>query len=117
MTSCISTLRKLTLSAPHDIHSLARKHAITAFSCALRFIVDHIALDVSEIEMASCFHATHLAVSQECGRALPLLFLTNILATTAVDSNAAYLDELTDADMQFIHEYDRKSESLLSTQI
>jgi hypothetical protein len=58
-----------------------------------------------------------LAISQECGRALPLSFLHNITATTAADFNSTSVDALTGSDMQFLHEYDSKSESFLLSRI
>ena len=105
VASAISAIQKSRPSNEQHAVSTARAHALLAYSCILTHIVNAIAVDVSETEMSSCLDATQSAVSQECGRELPLSFLTKCFAASAVPHDAASLNDLNEADMQFIHEY------------
>jgi hypothetical protein len=66
--------------------------------------VDRVALDVSSVEMSACLAATCSAASRDCGQQLPLQFLTENFATFSAQNDAAGGD-LSEADMQFLHEY------------
>jgi hypothetical protein len=80
----------------------AREHAVMAYSCFLRYTLNLIALDVSETELALCLDATQSAASRDCGRELPLSFMSKAFADCVAPHNAADLNE---ADMHFLHEY------------
>lgn len=104
ISAAISALDSYPPSSP-DHFITAKAHSVTAYSSALRFVIDRIALDASSTEMSLCFDATQLAASQDSGRALSLTFLTNLLAASGGPSSAALTAALTDADMQFLREY------------
>jgi CheY-like chemotaxis protein len=105
----VSAVSAIRLSCPSNERSTrlaaSRAHALEAFSCVLTHIADLIALDVSEAEMSSCMQATRLLASQECGRELPLSFLSKHSVTSGLSRDAAFASDVNEADMQFLHEY------------
>ena len=86
-------------------HVAVRVHAVMAYSCFLRYTLNLIALDVSETEMALCLDAAQSAASRECGRELPLSFMTKTFAAGVAPHDAAAFGDLNEADMHFLHEY------------
>jgi hypothetical protein len=105
VASALSAIRECSLADGRTSqHSAARARAIAAYSCFLAYIVDLVALDVSSVEMSACLAATCCAASRDSGQELPLQFLTENFALVSGQNDAARGD-LSEADMQFLHEY------------
>jgi hypothetical protein len=86
-------------------HMAARVHAVMAYSCFLRYTINLIALDVSETELALCLDAAQSAASRDCGRELPLSFMSKAFADCVAPHDAVAFGDLNEADMHFLHEY------------
>jgi hypothetical protein len=115
----VSAVSAIHLCCPSSDRSAqlttARVQSVIAYSCFLRYTVDLIALDVSDIEMALCLDAAQSAVSRECGRELPLLFLTKPVGDFKELHGALALGDFNETDMQLLHEYSPAIISLVAT--